>query len=396
MRILIKNVNIILSDRIMRDGWLVTEDAVIDDFGTGCTPKGEFTQEIDGKGLYLSPGFVDTHVHGGRRHDFSDPEDECILDIMRLHFNGGTTTMLPTFTSETHETYLRALKHLGEMVPSFGGMKDIPEFGGIHMEGPYSSGAALGAQNTLTYRDPDINEMEQYIALAPYIRKWTAAPERNGGMMFGRWCEKHGIVASIGHSNATLQQVQEAWDNGYKNITHLYSACSSYHRNGAYREGGIVEAAWLIDDIDVEMITDGVHLPKEFLQLIYKIKGPDKISMITDATRYAGVDVPEGSFVPYVDGLKKGVWIENGVALVPDKSCFAGSIATYDRLVRTAYKTAGINLVDVIKMAALTPARVVGLDKQVGSIARGKRANLLIFDDDIRIKSIILRGEKVR
>ena len=118
--------------------------------------------------------------------------------------------------------------------------------------------------------------------------------------------------------------------------------------------------------------------------------------MITDATRYAGVDVPEGSFVPYVDGLKKGVWIENGVALVPDKSCFAGSIATYDRLVRTAYKTAEINLVDVIKMAALTPARVVGLDKQVGSIARGKRANLLIFDDDIRIKSIILRGEKVR
>ena len=264
------------------------------------------------------------------------------------------------------------------------------------MEGPYCSGEALGAQNTLTYRDPDFNEIEQYVALAPYIRKWTAAPEREGGMAFGRYCEKHGILASIGHSGATLSQVYQAWDNGYRSITHLYSACSSYHRNGAYREAGIVEAAWLIDDMDVEMITDGVHLPKEFLQLIYKIKGPDHISMITDAIRYAGVDVPDGSFVPYEDGQDSGVWIENGVALVPSRACFAGSIATFDRLVRTAAKIAGIGLVDVIRMSTLTPARMIGLDKEIGSISRGKRANLLMFDDDISIKHIILRGKMVR
>ena len=396
MRTLIKNVKAILQDRVLPDAWLVTQDGLIDDFGTGCPPKGEFSNTIDGKGKFLSPGFVDTHVHGGRRHDFADPDQESVLDILRLHFNGGTTTILPTFTSEPHEVYVRALKDFSALVPKLGQMKDVPEFAGIHMEGPYCSGAALGAQNTLTYRDPDFKEIEQYLELGPFIKKWTAAPERDGGMEFGRFCERHGIIASIGHSNATLQQVQQAWDNGYRCITHLYSACSSYHRNGAYREGGIVEAAWLIDDMDVEMITDGVHLPKEFLQLIYKIKGPDRIAMITDATRYAGVDVPNGSFVPYKDGLKEGVWIENGVALVPEKTCFAGSIATYDRLVRTAYKTAQFNIVDVIKMASLTPARMIGLDKEIGSIARGKRANLLIFDDDIRISHIILRGECVR
>ena len=396
MRNLFRHFEIILPDRILHDAWLVTSEDRIDDFGFEPCPCGEFDSVVDGDGLYLSPGFVDTHVHGGRKHDFTDATKESALDIMRLHFNGGTTTMLATLTSVTHEKYLASFENFNSLIPSLSSMDDVPEFGGVHMEGPYCSGAALGAQNTATYRDPNFREMEQYLEMAPYIRKWTAAPERENGMAFGRFCEKHGIVASIGHSNATLGQVQEAWDNGYKCITHLYSACSSYHRNGAYREGGIVEAAWLIDGMNVEMISDGVHLPKEFLQLIYKIKGPEKISMITDATRYAGVDVPEGSFVPYEDGKKSGVWIENGVALVPDKSCFSGSIATYDRLVRTVHKIAGISLVDTIHMSTLTPASLVGLDGEVGSIARGKRANLVVFDEDINIKHIILRGKVVR
>ncbi len=396
MRNLIKNVDIVFPDRILKDGWLVTEEDRIDDYGQGITPNGEFSEIVDGQRMYLSPGFVDTHVHGGRGHDLGDSDRESVLDIFRLHFMGGTTTILGTFTSEPHEKYLKAIETINGLIPDMKAMEDIPDFAGLHMEGPYCSGAALGAQNTKTYRDPDLKEAEQYLEMAPYIKKWTAAPERNGGMEFGRFCEKHGIVASIGHSNATLQQCLEAWDNGYKCITHLYSACSSYHRNRAYREGGIVEAAWLIEDMDVEMITDGVHLPKEFIQIIYRIKGADRISMITDATRYAGVDLPEGSFMPYDDGDKKGVWIENGVALVPDRSCFAGSIATFDRLVRTATKVAGVNMLDAIKMASLTPARMIGLDREIGSIARGKRANLVMFNENIDIKHIILRGKVVR
>ena len=147
--------------------------------------------------------------------------------------------------------------------------------------------------------------------------------------------------------------------------------------------------------MNVEMITDGVHLPKHFLQLIYKIKGPDHISMITDATRYCGVDVPDGTLVPYRDGEDKGVYIENGVALVQDRSCFAGSIATTDRLLRTAVQIAEISLVDAVKMLTLTPARINGLDGSVGSIRRGLKANLVLLSPELVVRGIFLRGLKV-
>jgi len=396
MKTLIKNVNIILQDSILDEAWLVAQDGKIEDFGDGPYPKAPFDEVYDGGGDYLSPGFVDTHIHGANGYDFSDGNTDSILGVMRRELEGGTTSILPTLTSLPHQQYLKCFKAFNALLDKFDSMEDIPDFEGIHMEGPYSSGATLGAQDTTTYRDPDWKEIEQYMELAPYIKKWTAAPERTGGMEFGRFCERKGIVASIGHSNATLAQVFEAFDNGYKQVTHLYSACSSYHRNGAYREGGIVEAAWLLDDMDVEMITDGKHLPAEFLQLIYKIKGPDHISMITDSTRWGGMNVPEGTHAYFDPEHKQGVWIEDGVAFVENKSCFAGSIATTDRLVRTATKIAGIDLVDTIRMMCLTPARVNGFSDKVGSITRGKRANLVIFDEDVNIKAVFLQGKKVK
>jgi len=394
MKTLIHNVTLVLPDSLIENGWLTAVDGKIEDFGSGEAPVGSFDTVVDGEGNYLSPGFVDTHVHGAGGHDFQDGTEEAILAVLRTHFKGGTTTILPTITSVAHEQYLKCFDAFNALMPKLGSMLDVPEVGGLHLEGPYSSGAALGAQNTKTYRDVDMREVETYLEKAPYIRKWTAACERKGGMEFGKFLEKNGIVASIGHSNATLQEVFEAYDCGYHHITHLYSACSSYHRNGAYREGGIVEAAFLLDNMDVEMITDGVHLPKEFLQLIYKIKGADHICMITDATRWAGVDVPAGKLM-YNDYAQKSspIYIENGVALVEDRRCFAGSIAMSNRLIRVATKVAGINMCDAVKMATLTPARICGLDSTVGSITRGKKANLVIFNGNVDIKNIFLRGE---
>jgi N-acetylglucosamine-6-phosphate deacetylase len=395
MKTLIKNICLILPDRLIEDAWLISCDGIIDDFGNNAFPKSKFESVIDGKGQYLSPGFVDTHVHGGNGTCFHDGTADAIFNSLHLHLKGGTTTILPTLTSITHENYVTCLELFASLSDSFSTRSDIPEIEGIHMEGPYCSGAVLGAQDTKTYRDVNYSEVEMYLEIYPKIKKWTAACEKKGGMEFGKYLEKKGIVASIGHSDATLQQVFEAYDCGYNSITHLYSACSSYHRNGAYREGGIVEAAFLLEDMDVEMITDGVHLPKEFLQLIYKIKGPDHICLITDATRWAGAPLPEGTR-KFADAEgTTPIYIENGVALVENKSCFAGSIATFDRLIRTATSIAGIDIVDTIKMATLTPARTLGLDSIIGSIARGKRANLVLFNDDIEIKHVFIKGELV-
>lgn len=393
MKTLIKNVCLVLPDRLIDDAYLVASDGMIDDFGTGAPPKGDYATVIDGEGDYLSPGFVDTHVHGGNGSCFHDGSLEAILNSLQVHLKGGTTSMLPTLTSLPHEQYITSLKLFAGLDERFLGRLDIPEIEGIHMEGPYCSGAVLGAQDASTYRDVNFREVEQYLEIYPKIKKWTAAYERKGGPEFGKYLEKRGIIASLGHSNASLEETFAAYDAGYHHITHLYSSCTSYHREGAYRKAGIVEAAFLIDDMDVEMIADGVHLPKEFIQLIYKIKGPEHICLITDATRWGGANLPEGTKTHSDAAGKVPIYIENGVALVENKSCFSGSIATYDRLVRTVTHIAEIDLVDAVRMATLTPARTLGLDGEIGSISRGKRANLVLFDDDIKIKHLFLRGE---
>ena len=392
MRTLIKNVRLIMPDRVMGDARLVIRDGLIDDFGTEAYPNGEFHEVIDGKGAYLSPGFVDTHVHGGNGRSFHDGSVEAIRNVLSVHLKGGTTSILPTLTSLTHEQYLTILSLFADL--DLRG-EAVPDIEGIHMEGPYCSGSVLGAQDVKTYRTVDYREVDAYLEIYPKIRKWTAACELEGGMGFGRFLERKGIVASIGHSNATLQETFEAYNNGYRHVTHLYSSCSSYHREGAYRKAGIVEAAFLIDGMDVEVIGDGVHLPKEFLQLIYKIKGPEHICLVTDATRWGGAKLPDGTKTFADAAESRVIYIENGVALVEDKSCFAGSIATADRLVRTATKIAGIPLVDSVRMATLTPARIIGINRYVGSIARGKRANLLLFNDDIDIEGVFIQGKRV-
>lgn len=397
MKTLIKHVQLIFPDRILKNAWLTAQDGLIMDYGTGICPEPEhsYEQVVDGENQYLSPGFVDIHVHGGGGSMVYDGSKEGILTVLRTHLKGGTTTILPSLSTHTHENNLLYLKQFQELFEKFKTMKDIPDVPGIHLEGPYCTDAVVGAQIASAYRDVNWKEVEEYLEIAPFIMRWTAACEKKDGMAFGRFLEQRGIQASIGHSNATLDEVFEAYDHGYHSITHLYSSCSSYHRNGPYREGGIVEAAFLIDDMDVEVIADGKHLPKEFLQLIYKIKGPDHIALITDATRYTGVDVEEGVLLTG-DGLdSEGIYIEDGVTVTPDRRCFAGSIALSNRLVRTMYKTAGIGLCESVRMATLTPARMQGLDHTIGSIKAGKKANLLIFDDNIDIKHVFLAGEMV-
>jgi N-acetylglucosamine-6-phosphate deacetylase len=239
----------------------------------------------------------------------------------------------------------------------------------MHLEGPYFSINQRGAQDPKYIRDPDPAEYKEILQNYPSIKRWSAAPELKGAIEFGKYVKSKNVLVALAHTDAVYEEVLEAFQNGYSLATHFYSAMSGVTRRNAFRFAGVIESAYLLDEMDVEIIADGVHLPAPLLQLIYKIKGPGRTALITDAMRAAGM--PEGESI--LGGLKNGtrVIVEDGVAKLPDRTAFAGSVATADRLVRTMIDIAGISLTDTIQMITETPARIMGIHDNKGSLQVG-------------------------
>jgi N-acetylglucosamine-6-phosphate deacetylase len=206
----------------------------------------------------------------------------------------------------------------------------------------------------------------------------------------GRWLREKGIVASIGHSNAVFEEVEEACANGYTLVTHLFNGMSRLVRKKAIMYPGVAESALLLDELDVEIIADGKHLPPSLLRLIYKCKGPGAICLVTDSIRAAGLNVTQSVLGSLANGQM--VDIEDGVAYMPDRSSFGGSIATSNRLVRTMASRAGVPLAEAVRMMSLTPARVMGVADRKGSLERGKDADIVAFDGDIDVRLVMTRG----
>lgn len=346
--------------------------------------------EIDAKGKYVSPGFIDIHVHGGGGHDFMDADENAFLKIAETHAQYGTVSMLPTTLTSTKEELLKTLAAYESA-----NKKNIngSQFLGMHLEGPYLAMNQRGAQDPRYIRNPDENEYKEILSKYSCIKRWSAAPELKGAIEFGRYIKSKNILPAIAHTDAIYEEVLEAFENGYTLITHLYSAMSGVTRKNAYRYAGVIESAYIIDDIDVEIIADGIHLPPPLLKLVYKIKGADKTALITDAMRAAGM--PEGESI--LGNLKNGlkVIVEDGVAKLPDRSSFAGSVATADRLVRTMVSKADVPLIDAIKMITITPARILNVLNKKGSLVAGKDADIVIFDNHINIETTIIKGRIV-
>ncbi len=388
MIVKIKNGRIITSQRIIENGTLLLKDDKIVSITQG--PVNEFAdQTIDAEGQYISPGFIDIHVHGGGGSDFMDSTVPDFIKIAETHLQYGTTTMVPTTLTAQKEDLVHTLEVYRQSLKE---NKRGSRFIGMHIEGPYFSMNQRGAQDPRFIRDPDPGEyrdiIERYGSL---IARWDAAPELKGAMEFGRYLRDHKILAAIAHTDAVYEDVVSAYENGYTLATHFYSSMSGVTRRHAMRYAGVIEGVYLNDAVDVEMIADGVHLPVPLLQLIYKIKGTNSIALITDAMRAAGTDVTESMLGSKSDGLK--VIIEDGVAKLPDRTSFAGSVATTDRLVRTMVLNAGISLVEAIRMMSLTPARIMNAEHSIGSIAEGKEADLVLLDDHLRVKSVFLKGK---
>ena len=347
--------------------------------------------EIDAKGKNVSPGFIDLHVHGGGGHSFLDGSVNAFLSIAETHAKHGTTSMYPTALSGDKAELLKNLK-LYEQADQQN--KAGAQFLGVFLEGPYYSMEQRGAQDPRYIRDPNPEEYKDILSQTSVIKRWDSAPERKGALEFARYLQSQGVVPSMGHTNATYEEVLIAFENGYKIATHLYSGMAGVTRRDSFRFAGGVESAFLIDEMNVEVIADGRHLPASLLKLIYQIKGPEHISLVTDSMRAAGLpDGTESTLGSLENGIK--VIVEDQVAKLPDRTSFAGSVATTDRLVRTMRTLADVSLQDAVRMITITPASIMGVADRKGSLVPGKDADIVIFGDDVQIDKTIIKGKVV-
>jgi len=351
-----------------------------------------FNDLIDAGGKYVSPGFIDIHTHGGGGFDFMDGGIEPIIGAANFHMEHGTTTIFPTSLACSTQTLLDFLSDAKQVIENGLALPSIP---GVHLEGPYFNLAQAGAQNPDYIIDPDPKVYNKILSdYSSIVSRWDFAPERNGSVEFCKSLKSAGVVPAIAHSNAQKKHIDPVYESGCKLITHLYSAMSSIVREDGYRKLGVIETAYLYDDIDVEMIADGRHLPVDLMRIIIRGKGYDHICLVTDSMRGAGSD---DGVVTYLGRMGEAMEcvIDDGVAKLPDRSAFAGSVATADRLVRVMVKDAGVSMPDAIKMITATPARVMGLTKK-GALKVGYDADIVIFDDDINIAAVICRGVKTK
>lgn len=388
-RLKIVNARIITPQTIIENGSiLVTGDKITAVNERNIEANDAIT--IDAKGQYVSPGFIDIHVHGGGGHDFMDGNENAFLKIAELHAQYGTTSILPTTLTSSKEELLQTLA-----IYESANKKNTngAQFLGMHLEGPYLSMNQRGAQDARYIRNPDPGEYRELIASASCIKRWSSAPELKGSIELGRFLKSKNILPAIAHTNAIYEEVLEAFNNGYTLITHLYSAMTGVTRRNAYRYAGVIESAYLIDEMDVEIIADGVHLPAPLLRLVYKIKGPGRIALITDAMRAAGMPEGESILGSRHNGLK--VIVEDGVAKLPDRSSFAGSVATTNRLLRTMVQMAEVPIHDALKMITSTPARILNVSDEKGELVAGKDADIVIFNDDFQVQKTIVRGKVV-
>src|SRR5438105_4909180 len=386
-RLKIYNGKIITPTEITRAGTILVTGSTITAVSEKEIETGDAI-EIDAKRNYISAGFIDIHVHGGGGHDFMDATETAFLKIAEIHARHGTTSMLPTTLTSSKEEILHTLEVYEDAIT-----KNIngSQFLGMHLEGPYFAMNQRGAQDPQYIRNPDPNEYKDILTRTSCVTRWSAAPELKGAVEFGKYILSKNVLPSIAHTDAVYEEALLAFENGYTLATHLYSAMSGVTRKNAFRYAGVVEAAYLIDEMDVEIIADGIHLPAPLLKLVYKIKGADRTALVTDAMRAAAMPAGESVLGNIHTGLK--VIVEDDVAKLPDRSSFAGSLATADRLVRTMVRMAEVPLKDAIKMITATPARILNIGNKKGELVAGKDADIVIFDKDINIEMTIINGK---
>jgi len=386
------NTSVITDSGVIPDGMVVVRDDRIDYAG----PRRELpagAEIIDAGGLYLAPGFVDIHIHGGAGSDFMDATDADIETVFRYHAAHGTTSLCPTTATAPLAEILAALEALERYR---NGSQAFGRALGAHIEGPYLAMTKRGCHLPEFVRNPQEREWKQILERGP-IASITLAPELPGARSLVEELHRRGANANAGHSEALYQEVEDAADWGVRHVTHLYCAMTDAMNNRWRgtpnpRSGGIVEAVYLDDRLSSELITDGKHLSREMLRLAFRNKGYEKLAIVTDAMRGAGM--PDGE---YTFGPRHGMIavVKNGEARIPDGTALASSVFPMNEMVRVFRELAGCPLWQAVRMASLTPAEIVHRSHEIGSIAAGKFADLLIIDGAVNVRATYIGGQPV-
>lgn len=345
--------------------------------------------EYNAEGNYIAPGFIDLHTHGAGNSDFMDCTVNDCLNIAHTHLRHGTTLLYPTTLASNNQELFQFFDIYDQVKKQNKGAA----FGGLHLEGPYFAQAFKGAQDARYLRNPVPEEYMEILERSSDIVRWSIAPELPGALDFADVLCQHGILPSIAHTDAVYEDITEAIKHGFSHITHFYSCMNGITRRNAFRYAGCIEAGYLLDELSIELIADGVHVPAPLMKLAVKNKGIEKIALITDSMRGAGM--PEGESILGSRANGQRVIIENGVAKMPDRQAFAGSVATTDSLVRNMYRLGEQSLIDSVRMMTLTPAEIMGIADRKGRIAPGWDADIIVFDENINIQMVFINGNKL-
>lgn len=377
--ILFDNANVVFENEIKKCNVLVKDGKIT-----------EITQDeisadtvIDCENLFLAPGFIDLHVHGGGGYSFMDKDAENIKKAALAHAKHGTTGILPTMLSTPEETLIDCAERISQI--------SEPNILGVHFEGPYLSPLMSGAQSSDSIFPVNINSP---LLSVKNLKMITVAPELPSACDLAEKFASKNIVVAVGHTNATFDEAEEAFQRGFTDFTHIYNASTSMHKEGAFRVAGAVESALTNDNCTVQVIGDLRHLPLGLIRLIYKCKGADKAYFITDGLEFSAADLNDGETVIQANGVP--AVFKDGVMMTGDLSRLAGSAASMDAIVRHAVKDVKIPLIYAIKMASSTPAKVIGVNDKKGYVKENYDADLVVFDKDINIKAVMSNGEFIK
>jgi N-acetylglucosamine-6-phosphate deacetylase len=372
------NGRFIFPDGIRDDLEVVVENGMIADIRERSAAG-----SIDLGGNYLSPGFVDLHIHGALGRDTMEATPDAFQTICDYHASGGTTSLLLTTVTAPIAEIVQVLRAVRALAGS------IRQIAGVHVEGPFISKARAGAQRAEFIRDPDTGLVDQLLACADVIKIMTLAPELPGALALIGRLRMHNIVVSGGHSDASDIEARAGFEYGMRQVTHTFNAMSSARRRGIYREAGMLEFALSEPDIACELIADGHHVSPTLMKMLYRAKGPGGICLVTDAT--AGAGLPPGKEFP-LGG--RPCRVEDGVCLLADRSALAGSASRMIDLVRVMVKEAGVPLHEAVTMASANPARALGLQTK-GKLEAGAEANLVVLSPELNVMQTFVAGEEI-